>query len=167
LQKHGLDFVDADEVLASRYRLDINIVSNAEVRDNVVVQVVEHLSSNPHYPVTADPWFGFKLISGAYWGLRPVGKIMGNTLFVTPTAWARTLIGDSSSATAGWNELYGLNPKGSKTHQNLNINTASMKDQYMCLQMIGFAMFKPSWNLDQLRPYVGLNATIKAICNPS
>jgi uncharacterized DUF497 family protein len=32
LQKHGLDFVDADEVLASRYRLDINIVRNAEVR---------------------------------------------------------------------------------------------------------------------------------------
>jgi hypothetical protein len=32
LQKHGLDFADADEVLASDYRLDINIVRNAEVR---------------------------------------------------------------------------------------------------------------------------------------
>ena len=32
LQKHGLDFADADEVLASRYRLDIDIVRKAEVR---------------------------------------------------------------------------------------------------------------------------------------
>jgi len=32
LQKHGLDFADVDEVLASHYRLDINIVRNAEVR---------------------------------------------------------------------------------------------------------------------------------------
>ena len=32
LQKHGLDFADAGEVLASRYRLDIDIVRNAEVR---------------------------------------------------------------------------------------------------------------------------------------
>ena len=32
LQKHGLDFADAEEVLASRYRLDIDIVRNAELR---------------------------------------------------------------------------------------------------------------------------------------
>jgi uncharacterized DUF497 family protein len=32
LQKHGLDFADADEVLASRYRLDIDIMRNAELR---------------------------------------------------------------------------------------------------------------------------------------
>jgi uncharacterized DUF497 family protein len=32
LQKHGLDFADANEVLESRYRFDIDIVRNGEIR---------------------------------------------------------------------------------------------------------------------------------------
>jgi len=32
LQKHGLDFVDANEVLESRYRLDIEVVRDNEFR---------------------------------------------------------------------------------------------------------------------------------------
>jgi uncharacterized protein len=36
LQKHGLDFADAEEVLESRYRLDIDIMRNAELRTQSV-----------------------------------------------------------------------------------------------------------------------------------
>ena len=32
LQKHGLDFVDANEVLKSRYRLDFDVVRSDELR---------------------------------------------------------------------------------------------------------------------------------------
>jgi uncharacterized DUF497 family protein len=32
LQKHGLDFADANEVLESRYRFDLDIVRNGELR---------------------------------------------------------------------------------------------------------------------------------------
>jgi uncharacterized DUF497 family protein len=32
LNKHGLDFADAGEVLASRYRLDVSVVRNGEQR---------------------------------------------------------------------------------------------------------------------------------------
>jgi uncharacterized DUF497 family protein len=43
LQKHGLDFADADEVLASRYRLDIGVVRNGERRTQSFSYVMNRL----------------------------------------------------------------------------------------------------------------------------
>lgn len=44
LQKHGLDFADADEVLASRYRFDIDIVRSAELRTQSISYAPDFLA---------------------------------------------------------------------------------------------------------------------------
>lgn len=42
--KHGLDFTQADEVLNSRYRLDIEVVRAGEVRVQFISYVMGHLA---------------------------------------------------------------------------------------------------------------------------
>ncbi|MEY3997141.1 MAG: hypothetical protein RL344_1484 [Pseudomonadota bacterium] len=107
-------------------------------------------------------------------------------LNVYPTYWARYLgivaysgvishpiiggvagvIATKTIGIAGWNELYSKNPTGILPDQTLRINTESMKNQYICHQMVPIAMAKTSWNLDQRRPDIGLTKTIITKCNP-
>ena len=61
------------------------IPTHYEIRGNTIVQVVEHLTSNVSYPVVADPWLGFDLISSASWA----SSAPGWTLKVVPTTWAK------------------------------------------------------------------------------
>ncbi len=44
LQKHGLDFADADEVLDSRYRFDVDIVRGGELRTQSISYVLGFLA---------------------------------------------------------------------------------------------------------------------------
>lgn len=137
------------------------VPTHYEVRENTVVQVVEHLAnSNIHYPVVADPWLYLDLISSATW----VKNKQGYTLAVSPTLWARSLMGVAISysvGVAGWNELY-----SKYKNKGLNTNLVGMRDQYICHQQAVVTMFKSTWNLDEWRPNVGYWATVKALCNP-
>ncbi|USR79688.1 hypothetical protein [Arcanobacterium pinnipediorum] len=55
------------------------------IEGNAVIQHVEHRGADVTYPVVADPWLGFDLISTARWEHRGEGW----TLKVSPTGWAR------------------------------------------------------------------------------
>lgn len=139
------------------------IPTHYDIRDNSVVQVVEHLGNNTHYPVVADPWLWKDLIYSWSWTRDSIG----NRLLVYPTTWARMQLSGYYVGVAGWNELYSKNPRGSYSGQNLSVSTNSMKNQYICHQMTLLPAFKSSWNLEQYRPDVGLTRTIASACNPN
>ncbi len=44
LQKHGLDFADANEVLESRYRLDIDVIRGGERRTQSISYALDFLA---------------------------------------------------------------------------------------------------------------------------
>lgn len=44
LQKHGLDFADANEVLESRYRFDLDIVRHGELRTQSISYALGYLA---------------------------------------------------------------------------------------------------------------------------
>jgi len=44
LEKHGLDFENADSVLNSRYRLDVNVIRNDEMRTQSFSYVMNKLA---------------------------------------------------------------------------------------------------------------------------
>lgn len=125
------------------------------INGNTVIQHVAHKAANVSYPVVADPWLGFSLISSAKW----VRRSEGWTLSVTPTGWARANAPGYLVGVAGWDELY-----SKYKNKGLNKNLGGMRDQYICHQQ--FAFFKSEWNLDEWRPNVGYARTVAAKCNP-
>jgi hypothetical protein len=137
------------------------IPTHYEIRENNVVQVVEHLGEDTSYPVVADPWLFIDLISTSVWDKSIPTKPI---LRVTPTAWARSLAFSSSSylvGSAGWDELY-------TKQTGLGVNYSGMRNQYICHQQVVAVVqpTKPTWNLDQWRLDVGYVATVNAQCNP-
>ena len=140
------------------------IPTHYEIRGDSVVQLVEHLDGETHYPVVADPWLWMNLIYSAEW----TSSSAGQTLKVYPTNWARSLAFTSASyavGVAGWNELYS---KYKNFGRGIKINLTGMKDQYICHQQFVAVKDpkKTSWNLDEYRPNVGYLATVNASCNP-
>jgi len=131
------------------------IPTHWEVSGNHLIQVVDHIDSNPSYPVVADPYLGFDMISSASWTNPTVGWI----LKVTPTGWARSSGGGYIPGVYGWDELY-----DKYKDLGLNTNLGGMKDQYICHQQIAF--LKSTYNLDEWRPDVSYPATLAALCNP-
>ena len=101
------------------------IPTHYEIKDNKLIQVIDHLSVNTRYPVVADPFFGMDLIRTYFWVYkRHFNKY---TMKVTPTAWARSNGGAYLVGVWGWDELYdwAAGPYG------LNYNLGDMRDQYM------------------------------------
>ncbi len=125
------------------------------VKGDMVIQHVLHKDANYSYPIVADPWLGFNLISSAKWKRRSEGW----TLMVSPTKWARANAPRYSVGVAGWNELY-----AKYKNKGLNKNLGGMKKQYICHQQ--FAFFKSTWNLDEWRPNVSYAQTVNSKCNP-
>lgn len=136
-----------------------SIPTHYTLTEGKLVQVVDHHAAGVVYPVVADPYLGFDLISSASWASHTEGW----TLQVTPTAWARSLAGGYLPGDSGWDELY------SKYKNNgLNTNLDGMRDQYICHQQIVAvrAPGKATWNLDEWRPNVSYVDTVNASCNP-
>ncbi|MCL2736247.1 MAG: DUF2599 domain-containing protein [Propionibacteriaceae bacterium] len=138
------------------------VATHFELVPGGFTQTVEHRTGGVVYPVTADPWLGFALISSATW----VHYAEGWTLQVTPTAWARSWAFSSLSAAVGaadWNELY-----AKYRSSGLNTNLTGMRDQLICHQVFVAVRYpnKPTWNLDEWRPNVGFVQTVNAQCNP-
>ncbi|QRV02487.1 DUF2599 domain-containing protein [Arcanobacterium phocisimile] len=125
------------------------------IEGNAVIQHVEHRGAAVTYPVVADPWLGFDLISKATWEHRGEGW----TLKVSPTGWARANAPSYLVGVAGWNELY-----AKYKNRGLNVNLDGMLDQYICHQQ--FAFWKSTWILDEWRPNVGYLQTVNSMCNP-
>jgi hypothetical protein len=128
------------------------IPTHFEATGTTLTQVVEHRNANAAYPVTADPWFGFRLISRVVW--------KGNTLEVYPTTYGRyPWLSGTASRWAAWSEVVSLAPRA---------NRSNMRDQFLChYDLVRFrAPNKPSWNLDINRRDVGYWSTVAANCNP-
>lgn len=132
-----------------------DIPTHFEMRDNVLVQVVEHASvKDVAYPVVADPWLGVKLFSwitrttmnGDY---RYNGKV---------SAWGRSVLigaaqggglaavaaGQAIMKNAGWTEWRTKFPAVS--------NKATLKQQYDC-HVTGIVFpTDATYNLERYRP---------------
>ena len=143
----------------SKDSLQQAVPTHFEIRGATLVQVVEHRSGRFSYPVVADPYLGFDLISSARWAIHPQGR----TFEVTPTGWSRTLAGNYLAGVLGWDELYARYRFG-----GLNTNLDGMRDQYICHQQFVaiVAPLKGTWNLDEWRPNVSFPQTVRANCNP-
>lgn len=132
------------------------VATHYDIRSRNLVQVIDHRGPGTAYPVVADPYLGFSLISSAEWVYK---YPYGFTLKVSPTGWARANAGNYGVGILGWYELY----KKYRNH-GLNTNLGGMRDQYVCHQQ--FASVKPTWNLDEWRPNVSYRQTVTAACNP-
>lgn len=102
------------------------------------------------YPVTADPWFGIKLIDHVRW--------VGATLHVYPTTWTRYWAGPEARGTA-WNDI---------VHAAPGANRPTMRDQFYChWDLVHLrAPNKPNWNLDLNRLDAGYWTMVRKQCNP-
>lgn len=108
------------------------VATHYEVNGTTLVQVVEHAVAGIAYPVTADPYLGWNLISSGRW--------VGGTLQITPTSWGRA---NGNNPTAV-NNLY---------YEYCNRFRSSCNTQ-MWWQLgchAQFAPFKSTWNLDSWR----------------
>jgi hypothetical protein len=162
----GMVIVDAQGTpragFAAPWAFDRNhqsVPTHYEVRGTALVQVIDHVGANLAYPIVADPYLWIDLIAGATWtGSKTVGK---RTLSVTPTWWARANGGSAGGGVGAlaWNELY-----SKFKNKGLNRNLGSMRNQLICHEIIAF--LKPTWNLDEWRPDVGLLGTLAHACNP-
>lgn len=114
-----------------------------------LTQYVEHNVTGVAYPVTADPWFGVRLIDYVRWN--------GGTLQVYPTTFGRYWAGYAARWTA-WDEVVKKAP---------GANRQNMADQFYCRwDFVRYrAPNKPSWNLDSWRPNVGYWQTVRDRCN--
>lgn len=130
-----------------------DIPTHFEIRGDMLIQVVEHLSVNATYPVVADPYGGHRLIWSARWRHQS-GR--GWKLSVSPTGWARWY-NNYTAAYAAWQELV--------DSDMIFYNFYGMRDQYVCHHR--FAWMRPgTYNLEEWRPNVGYDATVRAHCNP-
>ena len=135
------------------------IATRYEIRGTKLVQHVEHHGASTAYPVVADPYLGFNLVSSASWHWVNDSTYKGYSLHVVPTGWARANGGGYVPGAAGWDELY-----SKYKSRGLNTNLGGMRDQYICHAQ--FAFLKDTWNLDEARPDVSYAATVAAQCNP-
>lgn len=133
------------------------IPTHYEIRDNYLVQIINHTDHTVDYPIVADPYFGYNLISHAYWRQRSNGI----TFSVIPTTWARWQGGGYLPGVYGWNELVN---RYYYTISSRTRNFGGMRDQYICHQQ--FAFYKSSWNLEPWRPDVSYSSTVANLCNP-
>lgn len=137
-----------------------DIATRYEVRSGSLVQIVDHKAQATAYPVVADPYLGFSLISSARWVWHSGA---GWTFEVTPTGWARWNAGGYLPGVFGWDELY-----SKYRYRGLNTNLDGMRDQWICHQQVVAVRSpnKATWNLDEWRPNVSYLQTINASCNP-
>ncbi|WP_245993465.1 DUF2599 domain-containing protein [Xylanimonas allomyrinae] len=162
----GVLFLDAEDHVvggfSSPWAKDANgmdVPTHYEIQDGALVQYVDHMGSDVAYPVVADPYLGFSLISSASWTKYAEGR----TLKVTPTGWSRANAGSYLAGVSGWDELY-----SKYKNSGLNTNLDGMRDQYICHQQI-VALRSPgksTWNLDEWRPDVSYVQTVNSSCNP-
>ena len=82
---------------------------------------------------------------------------------VVPTSWARDFRASGYlPSKAGWDELL------YKYRFQLFYNLGSMRNQYLCHQMLNFGGTQGgnTWDLEEYRPDVGLARFIAGRCNP-
>lgn len=130
------------------------IPTHFEIRGNMLIQVVEHLSVDATYPVVADPYGGHTLIGKSKWRYRSGGW----KLSVVPTRWGRASGGNYAAANEAWAELV--------NSDMIFENYYGMRDQYICHHIYAWWRLG-TYNLEEWRPNVGYKATVSAYCNPS
>ncbi|WP_273653580.1 DUF2599 domain-containing protein [Cellulomonas fimi] len=94
-------------------------------------------------------WLASSAVAGLDWGNREGGESLG----VTPTAWARA--SGLAAQELTWTQLVAQEPRA---------DSRTMRDQLVC-HMLG-APDKAQWNLEPWRPDVDAFAMIAARCNP-
>lgn len=152
----------------------VKVPTRLELRGNLLVQSVDHLTNKVTYPVVADPWFGVDMIDRTSW-IRT--SEFSPTLSVYPSAWGRAVamattypfgsgllaVADQLSSTAAWSETL------SKTARTGNPNpaTPTMRAQFDChfFWVSKRHPRKVSWNLDSLRPYASMLVLAQKNCN--
>ncbi len=127
------------------------VPTHFQIEGAKLIQVVSHRDADYAYPVVADPWMGFNLISK----VTPVRLSAGLSYQVYPTGWGRSAPQYVHNG-RGWEEAVS---KGVPRRQGLY-------EQYTCHPWSAIARVKSSWNLDTWRPTVGFWKTVAAACNP-
>ncbi|MDM7829703.1 DUF2599 domain-containing protein [Cellulomonas edaphi] len=99
---------------------------------------------------TTTLWFAGSTVAHTSWGNREGGE----SLAVTPTAWARN--GGLAAQRLTWDQLVAAEP---------DADSQTMHDQLTCHEL--GAPDKATWNLEPWRPQVDGLAMIAARCNPT
>ncbi|NNH05867.1 DUF2599 domain-containing protein [Cellulomonas fimi] len=94
-------------------------------------------------------WLATRTVEATAWGDREGGE----SLAVTPTAWARA--SGAAAERLTWTQLVALEPRA---------DSPTMRDQLSCHQL--GAPDKATWNLEPWRPDVGWLSVVAARCNP-
>lgn len=152
----------------------VKVPTRFELRGNLLVQSVDHLTNKFTYPVVADPWFGVDMIDRTSWNRT---SEFSPTLSVYPSPWGRTVAFsttypftsglikavDQLSANAAWSETLAKTVRA----WNPNPETPSMRAQFDChfFWVSKRQPRKASWNLDSLRPYGSLLVQADKNCN--
>lgn len=152
----------------------VKVPTRFELRGNLLVQSVDHLTNKVTYPVIADPWFGVDMIDRTSWNRT---SEFSPTLSVYPSTWGRTVAFattypftsgiiravDQLSANAAWSETLAKTVRA----WNPNPETPSMRAQFDChfFWVSKRHPRKASWNLDSLRPYGSLLVQAQKNCN--
>lgn len=108
--------------------------------------------------------------SSSYWVGRPSAAPYGLSLQINPKfnaqwdfrqqAWNVLIARHRNDADGPWPQEPVWRPYIKNETQ-----VASLRDQFLCHTMVG--EMKAPWNIEPLRPNVGLNACIAALCNPA
>lgn len=129
-----------------------DIPTHFEMRDNSLVQVVEHTSvKDVAYPVIADPWLGAKLFSSIWRttmnsDYRYNGKLSawGRTILLGGASVGGVIAGQAIMKNAGWTEW--------RTKYPAISNKATLKQQYDC-HVTGIVLpLDGTYNLERFRP---------------
>lgn len=139
------------------------VPTHFEIRDNILIQIVEHLSLNVEYPVVADPYWGYDLISSWSWD-RPNKSAPYYAhdwiMTVYPTFWGRFYGGTHTAALFGWLEL-----QEKANNYGLTENLGSMGHQYMCHAEYAFWLPR-GYHLEEWRPWKPYYQYFDYLCNP-
>jgi len=137
------------------------VPTHYEIKDNKLIQIVDHLSGNYTYPIVADPYYGRKMVKQAFW--RYDHQNQGDSwyhwrLYVIPTDFGRST-GGKLWADAGWTQLKSM-------VSYLNYNTQSMYYQYKCHVYFGWLQLRKEYHLEHWRRPTSWFNTLRAGCNP-
>lgn len=152
----------------------VKVPTRFDLRGNLLVQSVDHLTNKVTYPVVADPWFGVDMIDRTSWNRT---SEFSPTLSVYPSAWGRAValattyplssgllgVADQLSSTAAWSEALSKTARAG----NPNPGTPTMRAQFDChfFWVSKRHPRKVSWNLDTLRPYASMLLLAQKNCN--
>jgi len=166
LQDGGIIILDQNETLFGGFTPPLaidkkgrKIPTHYEIKGDELIQVIDHLNVNVTYPIVAGSYGGTNLIHHANWMREYILGQWRWILDVHPTQWANIYSNNYLIGVYGAEELV--------RETKIYTNAQGLKDQYICKQK--YTNYRDTFYrfyLNEWRPYIGYDATVKDKCNP-